>query len=137
MSFFKHTLTYIANNNSRWIELVRFGLVGVSSTALNYMIYLLLLPVVNAYIAFSIGYGLSFIANFYLSVYFTFKTNASVKKGIGFGVSQGINYLTQLGLLSLMIWLGIPKQYAPIPVIVIVVPISFLLVRTVLKSKRL
>lgn len=127
----------LLNHDSKIVEFVRFGLVGTFSTLLNYALYLLFLPIVNTYIAFSIGYGLSFIANFYLSVFFTFKTNASLKKGFGFGLSQGINYLIQLILLYFFIWLGVPKELALIPVIVIVIPISFVLVRTVLKSNKL
>ncbi|MFZ4455579.1 MAG: GtrA family protein [Bacteroidales bacterium] len=128
---------HIVNHDSKVIEFLRFGIVGAFSTLMNYALYLFLLPYINTYLAFTIGYGLSFIANFYLSVYFTFKTSASLKKGFGFGLSQGINYLIQLVLLYLFILMGISKELALIPVIIIVVPISFVLVRTVLKSNKL
>lgn len=137
LNFRSNFFHYIVNNNSKVIEFIRFGLVGVFSTLLNYVLYLLFLPLVNTYIAFTIGYGVSFIANFYLSVFFTFKTHASLKKGLGFGLSQGINYLIQLALLYLFIGMGISKKLALIPVIAIVIPISFILVRTVLKSRKI
>ena len=58
------------------------------------------------------------------------------KKGIGFGLSHFINYLLQVILLSIFIKLGMPDKYAPIPVFCIAVPINFLMVRLVLKSKN-
>ncbi|MDD2798988.1 MAG: GtrA family protein [Bacteroidales bacterium] len=127
----------LMNNESRIVEILRFGIVGVLATAIHYGLYILFISVVNANVAYSIGFGVGFISNFFLSNYFTFKTKPSLKKGLGFGVSQGINYLSQLGLLNLFLWLGISKELAPIPVFVVVVPITYLLVRFVLKSDKL
>lgn len=60
-----------------------------------------------------------------------------MKKGVGFGISHGINYLLHMLLLNLFLWLNVPDEWAPIPVFAIVIPVNFILVRTVLKSKRL
>ena len=48
-------------------EFVRFGIVGIAATALHYGIYYLLQPYINVNIAYTTGYVLSFIANFYLT----------------------------------------------------------------------
>ena len=48
-------------------EAVRFGIVGVVATATHYGIYYLLQPHINVNIAYTTGYALSFIANFYLT----------------------------------------------------------------------
>ena len=52
-------------------EFIRFVMVGVFATALRYGIYFLLQKFINVYIAYTLGYALSFIANFYLTAYFT------------------------------------------------------------------
>ena len=65
-------------------EFVRFGIVGIAATALHYGIYYLLQPYINVNIAYSIGYILSFIANFYLTALFTFGKKPSWKKAFGF-----------------------------------------------------
>lgn len=114
-------------------EVVRFGIVGVVATLLHYGIYLILSKWINLTIAYTIGYALSFIANFYLSNRFTFRTKASLKKGFGFGLSHALNYFLQIILLQLFIYLGVKAEYAPFPVYAIVIPINFLLVRFVLK----
>lgn len=118
-------------------EFIRFGIVGIIATIIHYGIYLVLNLIIVSWIAYSIGYGISFLGNFYLSNRFTFKTKPTVKKGVGFGLSHFINYLLQVILLSIFIKLGIPDKYAPIPVFCIAVPVNFLMVRFVLKSKRL
>ena len=47
-------------------------MVGILATALHYGIYFLLQRFINVNIAYTLGYALSFIANFYLTEYFTF-----------------------------------------------------------------
>lgn len=117
-------------------EIIRFGIVGIIATIIHYGIYLALNLIIVPWIAYSIGYGTSFLCNFYLSNKFTFKTKPTIKKGIGFGLSHFINYVLQVILLSVFIKLGIPDKYAPLPVFCIAVPINFLMVRFVLKSKN-
>ena len=81
-------------------ELVRFSIVGVLATAIHYGIYLFLMQWILVNWAYTIGYIISFILNFFLSAHFTFKSNASVKKGIGFGISHLINYSLQILFLN-------------------------------------
>ena len=52
-------------------ELIRFVIVGTISTALHYGIYWVLQHWMNVNIAYTIGYALSFLCNYYLSAYFT------------------------------------------------------------------
>ena len=87
-------------------------------------------------IAYTIGYIISWLCNFYLSAHFTFKEKTSVKRGIGFALSHGVNYLLHLIFLNFFLWLGVSESLAPIPVFCIVIPINFLLVRFVFKSKQ-
>ena len=128
---------HLIEKESRLMEFVRFGIVGIIATGLHYGIYLLLLSSLSTFIAYTIGYVISFGANFFLSTYFTFKTRPNLKRGIGFGVSHLINYALQILLLNFFMWLGITQQLAPIAVFVMVIPVNFLLVRTALKTKYL
>ena len=119
-------------------EFFRFCLVGGTATGIHYGIYLLLNRAMNPNVAFSIGYFVSFLANFVLSNVFTFKTRPSAGKGVGFTLSHIVNYLLQSGFLNLFIYvLKVPETWAPLPVYAITVPINFILVRTALKSPRL
>ena len=66
-------------------EFVRFVMVGIFATALHYGLYFVLQRVINVNIAYTLGYALSFIANFYLTAYFTFGRKPSWRKAFGFG----------------------------------------------------
>lgn len=118
-------------------EAIRFGIVGVAATALHYGIYYLLQPYINVNIAYTTGYALSFIANFYLTSYFTFGTKPSWRKLMGMGGAHIVNYLLHLALLNLFLFMGITKAWAPVPVFAIAIPVNFLLVRFVFKHKKL
>lgn len=116
-------------------QIVRFGIVGVIATLTHYVMYWVMKEFINYNIAYTIGYGLSFIANFFLSAYFTFKKNATVKKGVGFGIAHFCNYFIQMVLLNIVVSIGISKDLAPIPVYAISIPINFIMVRFVFNRK--
>ena len=118
----------------RFPEFIRFVMVGILATALHYGIYFLLQRFINVNIAYTLGYALSFIANFYLTAYFTFGKKPSWSKAFGFGGAHLFNYLLHIGLLNTFLWLGL-KTLAPIPVFAIAIPVNFLLVRFVFKRK--
>jgi putative flippase GtrA len=125
-------------------EVVRFGIVGVTATLLQYGIYWLLIQLVSddlpaarqhfwSSAAMTVGYVVSFVFNFFASTRFTFRVKANAKKGAGFLFSHVVNYLLQMLTLNLFLWLGVPKALAPIPMFCICVPVNFLLVRFFLK----
>lgn len=125
-------------------EVVRFGIVGVTATLLQYFIYWLLLRLAIHWDveagthtlstgAMTIGYVVSFIYNFIASTRFTFRVKANARRGAGFLFSHVVNYSLQMLTLNLFLLLGIGKQWAPIPMFCVCVPINFLLVRFFLK----
>ncbi len=134
----KQTINNLCRS-ARFRELIRFGIVGVVATLIQYGIYYLFNQLVGlgATSSLTIGYIISFVFNFFLSNYFTFKTKPTIKKGLGFGASHAINYLLQIVFLNLYMMMGIPEQWAPFPMFATVIPINFLLVRFVLKSDKL
>ncbi len=125
--------------SDKFRELVRFGIVGTVATLIQYAIYWLFNQIIGwgASSSLTIGYIISFVFNFFLSNYYTFKTKPSLKKGLGFGLSHGINYVLQIVFLNFYMWIGVPEQWAPLPMFATVIPINFLLVRFVLKSEKL
>lgn len=125
-------------------EVVRFGIVGVTATLLQYGIYFGLIQFVSddmpaarqhfwTSVALTVGYILSFIFNFFASTRFTFRVKANVKRGAGFVFSHCVNYFLQMVTLNFFLWAGVPKAWAPIPVFCICVPVNFVLVRFFLK----
>lgn len=146
-------------------EFARFFMVGVGATLLHLLVYWLLnwlfgvseADALGITLTYAAGYAVSFVANYIVSLRWTFKTEGSVSKGLGFAFSHLVNAGMHLGLLNLfralgageilsmlLIWLapwlvemlpvlGRPESLLPLPVYVIVVPVNFLMVRFFLK----
>ena len=112
-------------------EFIRFAIVGVLATAIHYGVYRLLDLIIPANPAYAAGYVVSFFFNFFMTAHFTFKKKATVKKGVGFGLSHLVNFTLHMLLLNLFLFLGLSDAMAPIPVYCICIPINFLLVRLV------
>lgn len=116
-------------------EVVRFGIVGTVATAVQYGVYLLMLPLMKATLANTVAYIVSMTFNFFASTYFTFRTSPNAKKAGGFAFSHLVNYLLQTLLLALFIGLGVSRRLALLPVLAVCVPVNFLLVRHFLRRK--
>ena len=56
---------------------------------------------------------------------------ARVAHGVGFACAHLFNYVLQISLLNLFIWLGVGEELAPVPVYCIAIPTNFVLVRFV------
>jgi len=115
------------------LEIIRFGIVGVISTAMHYAIYWVLQHWIEVNIAYTTGYVLSFLANYWLSAHFTFRKSVNVKNGIGFGGAHFVNYLLHIVLLNFFLWLGLSNEMAPLGVFAIAIPVNFILVRFVFR----
>lgn len=129
-------LKKLINGNSRFSEIVRFGLVGFLATVLQYGFYVIFVHAVGvkAVPSSMISYMLSFIANFFLSSYFTFHTRPNAKKGLGFALSHLFNMGLQTGLVAIF-QQPVGKTLALLPAMLICIPVNYLLVRFAFTSK--
>lgn len=126
-------LKALLNSDQKRSQFLRFCINGCISTAMQYAIYWLLLPLMNASIALTVGYVLSFLYNFVVTSYWTFHSRPSWKRLTGFGGSHVINYFVQLAFLNLYIFLGMPEEWAGIIAMGSAVPVNFMLVKWVYK----
>lgn len=123
-------------------EFLRFVIVGLIATGIHYGLYLLLIKVfpANGTIwtngAYAVGYIISWFCNLWMTAHFTFQTSLSFRKGIGFAVCHLINFGLHLLFLNVFLRMGVTEKWAPIPVYCLVIPINFILVRTVFKKIR-
>lgn len=141
-------------HDERFGEVIRFGIVGVIAVIIHNAVYWALLnadawtplagcsdirewtesPVWKSW-AYTIGYFVSWCVNFWLSAHFTFRRKANVKRGIGFALSHISNYLMQMPCFWFFTWVGVPSWIVVVPVTCVCVPINFMLVRFVFKSR--
>ena len=114
-------------------EMIRFGIVGVVATLIQYAVYYLLLPYMDERLALTVGYVVSFCCNYIMTTRFTFHVKANTRNAGGFALSHIVNWGLQVVSLSFFIRLGIPKEWAPIPMYIVCVPVNFLMVRFFVK----
>lgn len=117
-------------------RIVRFGIVGTVCSLIHYGIYCMCVLMSNANIAYTIGYIIGLVCNYVLTTYFTFNKKPTKLNAAGFVGSHIINYLMEIGLLNLLLWLDISKWLSPILVMIIAVPINFLMLHFVYLHKK-
>jgi len=123
-------------SRARFTEIMLFGIVGSTAMAIHYGIYYILLPFLPVNVSFSLGYFISFLYNFTMTSYFTFKVKPSVSRFFRFAASHATNYLLQILLLNFFIHVtGMNEKMAPVPVYAISVPLNYVLVRLAMKRK--
>ncbi|MFC2440953.1 GtrA family protein [Segatella maculosa] len=117
-------------------RLFRFGITGTICSAIHYGIYCLCLLVAEANLAYTAGYVVGLVCNYGLTTYFTFKGKPTKGNAAGFAGSHLLNYLLEIGLFNLFLWLGAGKWLSPVLVMLIAVPINFVLLRLVFVRRQ-
>lgn len=120
-------------------QLLRFVIVGVVATAIQYAVYFFMQLVSRGQlwlnVSMTTGYIVSMICNFYLTTYFTFRSKVSIKKAAGFGMSHAVNYTLQIALFNLFSLLGAGRLSAPVLAIACAVPVNFMILHFVYSKK--
>lgn len=126
----------LLKSDDKKAEAFRFVAVGGFATILQYGMYVVFVHAVGttAVVSTMISYAISFVANFFLSSYFTFRSNPNAKKGLAFTMSHLINMGMQTGLVAIFKGIVGPTL-ALLPALAICVPVNFFLVRYAFKAK--
>ena len=128
----------VFHSKSKRYQFIRYCTVGSLAAGIHYGVYFVLqeYELVNLNIAYTIGSATSFICNFFMTSYFTFRSNPSLKKALGFGGSHLVNYLIHMGLFNLFLSLDVNQEIAPLFVLAVAVPVNFVMLRFVFKHKK-
>lgn len=117
-------------------EFIRFVLFGGVNTLLGYLIYVILLIFLNYKVSFTITYVSSIFISYYLNSKFVFYRKASLKKGLLYPSVYLIQYLTCMLLLHIFVEiLNLSKFIAPILAVLLTVPVTFFLSRSIIKGQ--
>ncbi len=119
--------------SERCKEIIRFGITGTTATVVLYGVYLALVRILSPAAAYTCAYLCAFIVNYLLTTSFTFRVKKSVGNGIGFIISNVINYAVSLALLKLFLSVGCPQSLAPIPTILLATISNYIITRIVMK----
>ncbi len=124
---------------------VRFVLVGALGTGIQYGIYYLLLDIFQRHwqdlgiltsVAFTAGFIIEMICNYFITSFYTFKMRPSWKNAGGFLFGRAVNYVIQMLLLNVLIWLHISEEYSGILAIMLAGVINYFVLLPFYKDKK-
>lgn len=114
-------------------QFARFVICGIINTLVTYLIYLGCLYRVSYAIAYTISFVSGIFISYYLNSRYAFRQEMSWRKALKYPAVYLAQYLLGIGSLYLLVELiGVSKVIAPVFVVLITVPATFLLSRRVI-----
>lgn len=116
----------------------RFLVSGGVNTAVTYGIYLLLLPILAYQFSYSIAYVAGIVISYLLNRIFVFRSHRGVRSVLLFPLV----YVVQYGFGLLLLWVLVDKlklsaMIAPLAVILLTIPLTYLLTGIVFVAKQI
>ncbi|NCC87170.1 MAG: GtrA family protein [Clostridia bacterium] len=114
------------------IQFIKFGLVGVSNTAISLGVYYIFIYFNTSLylLGYTVGFIVSVLNAYYLNNRFVFEKveEGNAKPLIKTFISYGSTYLLGLLLMAIMVEnLGVSENIAPLINLIITIPLNFLL----------
>lgn len=117
-------------------QALRFLAGGAFNTAATYLLYLLLQRLINYQAAYAISFLAGIALAYAINLGWVFRSAHTTKKALAFPLVYLAQYALGALLLALLVErLGVPQQVAPVVVIVVTIPITFVLSRYVLTRR--
>lgn len=118
-------------------EFGKFLLVGLANTAVSYLVYLGLNLFLSYTLAYTLGYLAGFILSYFLNSLWVFKTEPSWKTFLSYPLVYAAQFLINLVCLRLLVEkFSLSETVAPLVVIVLSIPITFVLSRFFLRRQN-
>lgn len=116
---------------------IRFAISGSINTCVTYLAYLMLLSFWEYKISYTISYIFGIFLSYYLSTVFVFQEKITFLKFLKFPVVYLVQYIINLIFIFLLvdIW-GLPTTLMPIIVTIISLPVTFILTKIIVTSKK-
>ncbi|WP_419420434.1 GtrA family protein [Legionella sp. D16C41] len=115
-------------------QMFGFAVAGLLSTLIMFILYVCLYKVINYQYAYLIAYCISIIALYFMNSA-VFKRPISVHTFLKFPLIYLLQYLLGAAALQLLVWFGFSITFAPLLVIIILLPLTFLLNRIVFAKR--
>ncbi len=121
---------------TKYREFILFVLIGGLNTGITYALYLLLLQIIRYPFAYSGSYVAGIFLSYYLNARFVFGEQLSLSKALKYPSVYLVQYFLGLALLYVLIeTLHLDKRIAPLAVVVITIPATFVLSRYIIRGK--
>jgi putative flippase GtrA len=122
------------SENKSLTDLIKFLIGGVINTAFTYCLYLSLQVILAYQVAYAVAFACGIVFSYWFNAMVVFKTAMSWKGLFAFPLVYLVQYLLSAMLLSVFVErLGMPQSIAPLTVIVLTIPVTFVLTRWLLR----
>jgi len=117
-------------------EALRFLLAGAFNTAATYGLYLLALQVMPYRVAYTATYAIGIVLGYAINTLFVFRAPWSWKRMLAYPLVYVLQYGVGLLCLTLLVERGwVSDRIAPLLVVVVTLPLTFLASRYLIKGK--
>lgn len=126
------------NNQNKYLEFVRFCIVGALCTAIDASIFYAVRTFASYPVALISGYVISLIVNYFLTIYWTFKSKPNTKNALGVVTAHIFNlFVIRMGLMFVFVnILTINDRIAYLPTLAISVVTNFIIIKLLLNRLR-
>ena len=116
-------------------QLVGFAITGTLSTLLMLGIYVGLNKIINYQYSYLVSYCLSVVALYFMNALWVFNQSVSVKSFLQFPLIYLLQYVVGAISLEFLVKLGVSVTFAPVVVVIILLPVTFMLNRFILLTR--
>ena len=118
------------------LTLSKFIIGGVLNTTITYIVYLGLLLLLPYILAYTITYLVGIFIGYFVNSRLVFKKSTNIKSAAAYPLACVVNYAVSTGVFwSLVNWIYIPKEFAPLLVLTITTPIMYLTTKAIFLGK--
>lgn len=111
-------------------QMFGFAITGILSTLIMFGLYVILHHLISYQYAYLMAYTISVIALYFMNM-LVFKGNMSLHTFLEFSLIYLLQYVLGAAALEFMVWLRFSVTYAPLLVVIVLLPVTFLLNRIV------
>jgi len=117
-------------------ERSRFLIIGLINTLISWVLFLILDLFIDYILAYTCSFILCIVSSYFLNSFFVFNQSLSLKKLFKYPIIYLIQYVVQApSLIFLVETLNISKIFSIIIVTVIIIPITFVCSKLIIKQK--
>ena len=112
------------------MQFTRFLVVGTANTAFAYVVYLVLLLLVDYRVAYTFAYGAGLVSGYLMHARFVFGARPGARSAASYLMTYAAMYLLSLLVLYVAVdRLAVPKPLGMLVALAFTVPASFILMR--------
>lgn len=118
-------------------NLPKYLIAGAINTGLTYLLYLMLVKVIPYIWAYSLAFAAGIIMAYLLNALWVFKSRLQWRSMLSYPLAYVINYTLGVLLLWFLVEkLKLPKEIAPLLIVMLSVPVMYLITKKIFRGRK-